>query len=186
MASVTAKTSARESILVAAESVVHERGAGNLTLDAVARRASVSKGGLLYHFPSKEALLKGMVRRQLDQFESEQAALRRGPTPDSGAELAAFMRASFEDSEESRRFCAAMLAAVANKPELLQPVRDFHQRHLRKFTEGKDASEGAIILWLATSGLWFLELLQVSPLTKRERRRVTSRLLKLAGKEFGR
>jgi Transcriptional regulator len=34
-----------------------------MTLEAVAARANVSKGGLLYHFPSKDALVLGMVSR---------------------------------------------------------------------------------------------------------------------------
>jgi AcrR family transcriptional regulator len=41
--------------------VVQARGAGSLTLEAVADVAGVSKGGLLYHFPTKDALIDGMV-----------------------------------------------------------------------------------------------------------------------------
>src|SRR5690242_2095382 len=44
---------ARDRILEAAERVVAEIGAARLTLDVVAQAAGVSKGGLLYHFPSK-------------------------------------------------------------------------------------------------------------------------------------
>jgi AcrR family transcriptional regulator len=39
-----------------------------MTLEAVAREADVSKGGLLYHFPSKEALISGMVRRLIEGY----------------------------------------------------------------------------------------------------------------------
>ena len=46
---------ARDRILEAAERVVAEVGAARLTLDVVAQAAGVSKGGLLYHFPSKRA-----------------------------------------------------------------------------------------------------------------------------------
>ncbi|MFF4615626.1 TetR/AcrR family transcriptional regulator [Nonomuraea jabiensis] len=38
-------------------------GAEALTLEAVARRAGVSKGGLFYHFPTKQALVAAMVDR---------------------------------------------------------------------------------------------------------------------------
>jgi len=40
---------ARDRILDAAEQLVAHQGASNLTLEAVAQAASVSKGGLLYH-----------------------------------------------------------------------------------------------------------------------------------------
>ena len=43
-----------------------------LVLDAVAREAQVSKGGLLYHFRSKEALVAGLTQRMLDRFDEVQ------------------------------------------------------------------------------------------------------------------
>ena len=45
-----------------------EGGISGLTLEAVAREAGVSKGGLLYHFPSKEALISGMIGRLVEGF----------------------------------------------------------------------------------------------------------------------
>ncbi|MEO2167455.1 MAG: TetR/AcrR family transcriptional regulator, partial [bacterium] len=49
----------RAKILDAAEDLILEAGATGLILDEVARRAGVSKGGLLYHFPSKADLVSG-------------------------------------------------------------------------------------------------------------------------------
>ncbi len=43
----------RSALLDAAERVVLRDGAGQLTMDAVAAEAGVSKGGVLYAFPSK-------------------------------------------------------------------------------------------------------------------------------------
>ncbi|EAE2866200.1 TetR family transcriptional regulator, partial [Listeria monocytogenes] len=51
----------KNNLLTAASEIVKEEGVVKLTLEAVAQRAGVSKGGLLYHYPSKEALIKGMV-----------------------------------------------------------------------------------------------------------------------------
>jgi len=50
-------------LLAAANKVVVDRGVDALTLDAVACQAGVSKGGLLHHFPSKEALITAMVQQ---------------------------------------------------------------------------------------------------------------------------
>ena len=44
----------RKSILEAASRVTAREGALNLTLEAVAKEAGVSKGGLLYHFPAAD------------------------------------------------------------------------------------------------------------------------------------
>jgi AcrR family transcriptional regulator len=55
--------SARDRILVAYEDLLIESGERGATLDAVAARAGVSKGGLLYHFGSKDALTAGLIER---------------------------------------------------------------------------------------------------------------------------
>ena len=70
----------QEKILDAAAELVAEIGAGRLTLEAVAERAGLSKGGLLYNFPTKEALLQGMIQRMIDQVAAEkEAAGKRRP-----------------------------------------------------------------------------------------------------------
>jgi AcrR family transcriptional regulator len=48
---------------------VVEEGVSGMTLEAVAREAGISKGGLLYHFPSKVALIGGMIGRLIEDFE---------------------------------------------------------------------------------------------------------------------
>jgi len=53
----------RDRILDALEKLLLDSGVAQVTLEGVAAEAGVSKGGLLYHFPSKEALLAAMVRR---------------------------------------------------------------------------------------------------------------------------
>ncbi|WP_246098032.1 TetR/AcrR family transcriptional regulator [Rhodococcus spelaei] len=55
--------STRDRILDALERLLLGRGLSQVTLESVAAEAGVSKGGLLYHFRSKDALLAGMVRR---------------------------------------------------------------------------------------------------------------------------
>ena len=39
------------------------RASARATMDATARAAGVSKGGLLYHFASKDALEAGLIER---------------------------------------------------------------------------------------------------------------------------
>ncbi|MCJ7985556.1 TetR/AcrR family transcriptional regulator [Priestia sp. OVL9] len=50
-----------DDILLAATQVVQRDGVGKLTLEKVAKEAGVSKGGLLYHFSSKDELIKQML-----------------------------------------------------------------------------------------------------------------------------
>ena len=64
------KPVAREAVLDAFESLLIDVGERAATLDAVARRAGVSKGGLLYHFPNKEAMISALLER-LDRLLAE-------------------------------------------------------------------------------------------------------------------
>lgn len=58
-------------ILTAAEEVVLRDGVAHLTLDAAAAQAGLSKGGVLYHFPSRDALVAGMVDKIIGEFETD-------------------------------------------------------------------------------------------------------------------
>ena len=68
--------SARDALLDAYQSLLQEAGERATTLTAVAARAGVSKGGLLYHFASKEALAAGLIAR-LDALVEEDLAQMR-------------------------------------------------------------------------------------------------------------
>lgn len=81
---------ARERILDAFEELLAEQSERAATLDAVAARAGVSKGGLLYHFGSKDALLDGVLARLTAHAERDLAAMRSAP---EGA-VAYFIRTS--------------------------------------------------------------------------------------------
>ena len=52
---------ARERVLDAFEALLIAEGERVATLDATAKRAGVSKGGLLYHFATKEELANAMI-----------------------------------------------------------------------------------------------------------------------------
>ena len=100
----------RERILEGADRVARERGVANLTLDLVAEQAQVSKGGLLYHFTTKEALLAGMIDRSLDRYRE----FLRTAIDQNGDDYRGYLKASVtarkdcdEGSECSRAFFAA-------------------------------------------------------------------------------
>lgn len=74
-----ARPSQREQVLDAFEHLLVDEVGVAATLDAVAAAAGVSKGGLLYHFPSKEALVDGLADRLRAQVAEDVEALRTAP-----------------------------------------------------------------------------------------------------------
>jgi AcrR family transcriptional regulator len=70
---------AREKVLDAFVRVLIADGERSATLEAVAREAGVSKGGLLYHFGSREALEQGLYARLRTLAVDNLETLRSAP-----------------------------------------------------------------------------------------------------------
>jgi AcrR family transcriptional regulator len=168
-----ARPSRREELLDAAIAVIRRDGARALTLDAVAAEAGVSKGGLLYHFGSKRALVDGLLERWLDDFESDF---------DGGRLAVAFVQAcdlsGADPAVTASEF--GLLAALIEEPRVLEVVRERYAGWMdRMLAEAADPAD-AWLVRLAADGLWYSDLLGVAPPTGEERRRLIERLLALA------
>lgn len=164
------KPSARERILAAAAQLSHDCGASNLSLDAIAAEAGVSKGGLLYHFPSKVALMRALVTQSIEAFEGElEEASRACRCGDGETFLSAYVRLSVEHSAKKKPDPAGMLVAMAEDPELLKPIKDFKRRLLDRLAAGPGDNATAIITYLALEGLFNLKIFDLDVLTDKER-----------------
>jgi AcrR family transcriptional regulator len=69
----------RDRILDAFQDVLIEAGERAATIEAVAQRAGVSKGGLLYHFATKEAMIDALLARLAAQVHADIARMRTAP-----------------------------------------------------------------------------------------------------------
>ena len=172
-------------MLAAAERVLLERGAAAFTLDAVAERAGVSKGGLVYHFPSKESLLRALVARAVAEVDEALAAAAQDDTP--GAFARAYLDATVpaapggpvgpEVPEGSA--LGALTVAVALDPTLLEPMREAYVRwQARLEADGIDPA-AATAVRLAVDGWWtaaVFGLPALSPAVHRGTRELLERL----------
>lgn len=178
--------SSKKAILDAAEAIVMESGASRMTLDAVAERSGISKGGLLYNFPSKEALLEAMVDRMEEHFEEIRAKLRSDLAQDDPNELMVEIRTLQGDAEAGYRLSAALLAAISSQPNLTHKVRDdMRDRFLNEIASKDDFTRSAI-LFFAALGIHFHDLLNLSLLDVEQRKAIFTELMYLAssGKEI--
>ncbi|MFI7639588.1 TetR/AcrR family transcriptional regulator [Nonomuraea sp. NPDC049400] len=138
----------RDELLDAAEDLLCDQGSAALTLAAVADRAGVSKGGLLYHYGSKEALIKGMVERLIEDFD-HLVAEQPGETYTErylGATLAAVR------SGRLRRW--AVVTGASGNLFLLAPLRDAMARWHREELDEEPDPLASQIVRLACEGLW--------------------------------
>ncbi|MBX3568654.1 MAG: TetR family transcriptional regulator [Rhizobiaceae bacterium] len=165
-ADAAASGGARERILEAADLLAHEAGPGHLALDAVAARAGVSKGGLLYHFPSKTHLLTALVDRHIARFEAE-IDRNEGAGPGQ-RRLAAYFEASLEECSKKDRHASGALAAMVQNPEMLVPIRSFKRRMLDRLTAAGGDKAMVLLVFLALDGLRSMKLLDLDILTSEE------------------
>jgi AcrR family transcriptional regulator len=176
--------SARERILEAAERVITEVGAARLTLEVVAQAAGVSKGGLLYHFPSKEALLGALAQRYVDSMDRCVEAAKSGLQDGSARDLKACILGALGSDPRSRSMGAVLLATAANDLGLLEVIR----ARIAEYTAEIEATSvdfaRAAIVSLAIDGLKMREALRISPFTEAQRAEIVNELLKIADEAY--
>lgn len=173
------KRSTRDAILDAAERVVEREGARRLTIDAVVRESGFSKGGVLYNFASKQALVEGMIERMVRSVEAEMEGAFRSAEERGEPVLPALIRAVIGQRKHNSRVSMALLAAAAENPELIDPVRDCVTEMRQAIAERSRDPDLARIAFLAADGLHFADILGLDFLTPDERARVEGRLVDL-------
>lgn len=111
-------------------------GSRAATLEAVAAEAETSKGGLLYHFHSKDELVEGMLDRLRVQGEADTARMRvakKGPVDyylttsvSNGSDYDRALIAAGRIAQENDARASAALAAVRDSlyQVLLEHLKD--------------------------------------------------------------
>ncbi len=170
-------------ILNAAEAVALRDGVAHLTLDAVAAEAGLSKGGVLYNYPSKDALVRGMVDRLIEHTEAEFARIAESDPEPRGRLLRSYLRVTFpEDGSVPARVnqvAAVLLTAILTNPNLLEPARrHYGGMQQRLLADGLD-ERTAYIVRLAADGLWLSEMLHMPGPEGEPRRAVIQKLYQM-------
>ena len=169
MASTPGRGSSREKLLDAAADLIAKNSVNELTLEGVAAAAGVTKGGLIYHFKTKDDLLGALVERMVGQIDQRQRAkaARRGDT--SGALLQAMIDDTFDMSRKEKLLLTNLLAAATSYPHLLAPVQQLFAGVYAEFAGIGPQAGLALVVAAALDGLSLVELLNLHQFSKRER-----------------
>ncbi|CAG7615818.1 TetR/AcrR family transcriptional regulator [Paenibacillus allorhizosphaerae] len=166
-------------VLTAASDIVKERGVEKLTLEAVAKEAGVSKGGLLYHFPNKEALLEGLVQYLTSDFASDVQQRVDNATADNGKWSRAYIEQTIEDIKEERGISAALIVALFANPDLLSNLQEQYAVWQKNFeNDGMDPVNSTIVR-LVADGIWFSEVFGLGKLDVELREKVVRKLINM-------
>lgn len=171
----------RDRLLSATIDLLVEEGIGAVTLNSVATRAGVSKGGLQHHFSSKQELLEALSAKVLQHFTGQVATLAESDTDAQGRNTRAYLRASadgFAESGERELWKAAMMLIMA-RPEFRTPYQEWESGSLNTDLAQCEDPIGLLLCRLAADGLWLADLLGHRAIPPAQRAELVRRLEQL-------
>ena len=143
---------ARDAVLDAFERILIDAGERAATLDATAKAAGVSKGGLLYHFANREALIDGVLERFSRLVDEDIAVLERAPDGPIGY----YVRSSVTvGAPLDRAGVAATRLAQAGHESAVQTIRSVRQRWLDAVRRHVADPTVALAITLIGDGLYY-------------------------------
>ncbi len=150
---------AKSKVLEAARQIVVDRGAGALTFDELAEVSGVTRGGITYHYATKQALLQALIEHDISHWKEIEAGHRPDDVADELAELIAYLRAHTSPDAERRRFVTGMVGAATHDPSVLSPVREQEAERLADI-EWDDRTLRQQILRMAAFGMFWADFFQ--------------------------
>ena len=143
---------AREKVLDAFEQILIDEGERAATMDATARAAGVSKGGLLYHFGTKEALESAIIDRLRTLVDEDVALMAAAPD----GPVSYFLHSSVMANDPiDRAILATSRLAQGGDAAASDALRDVRERWadaLRPHTRDAVALD---LVMLVSDGLYF-------------------------------
>lgn len=168
----------RAQLLAVALDLLVDEGFHALTLDGVARRAGVSKGGLQYHFRSKAALLEGLYLHLTDECFQQMGAVLADEDDRPGRHARAYIRTSFLPMDPRRQKAIGLL--TLNWPEAGQRWRQDMLTELEKDRqEAPAAVDQLLALRLAADGFWCAQMFDSYAISEARRTALLNHLLNL-------
>lgn len=167
-----------DSILNAVARVLAREGFANTTIDAIAAEAGLSKGGVLYYFPTKRDLLLGLIERYETEFNRRRAEIARR-LPDTPTRLfKATVTLMLRDLEETRNQIPS-LATVLDDEELRKKVGEMKRRTFAEVGAGAPRAGDVALILYAVDGLWLDNRFDPNTVSRPVRDEAIKRLLQM-------
>lgn len=174
-------TETRELIFEACSRILRREGLTNLTLEAVSDEAGLSKGGLLYHFPTKQLLIESLFEYHNDKFETRIEELVLDEADEAGAWLRAYAKASIEQitDPDNASLYASLFAAEEKYASAHQLMRRKYVDWQERIEAGRLDPTWATLVRLTVDGLWFAEMHKYAPPNAEKRQKIIELILSL-------
>jgi AcrR family transcriptional regulator len=162
----------RDRVLDAAEAVILESGGRNFTLDAVAERAGISKGGLVYTFATKDGLVRAALEREVSRFQ-EAVRQRLGDRSVEPFEMVlAHIEEALDEDDAATRKAAFLVTALVHAPDMMEPARRYYRALLDPLLSRSRSAHDVRHALLAVEGIFLLRGLGFVEFSAEEHRSV--------------
>lgn len=174
------RPSKKEAILNAAVKLIEQDGLEAVSYEALAEASGMSKSGIVYHFPSRYEIMRGIHQHLADQWEQE-------------LELAAGGQADTVDATTRLRAVVRSLSNSATKAELLLEIDArsnaefsaiWQQVDARWSPSPEDIEDDEVqrlqyLVQLLADGLWMHDYVHEHELTRAQRQTLTEAILQM-------
>ncbi len=176
------RPSNRDSILDAAVRVVNRDGVTAITFETVAAEAGVTRGGMLYHFASREALILAINQHLAQQWEAQLQRLA-GRAPDTMTAVErqqVYVQASVHAATRAELL---FLLEFSQQPEFREPWNRIVDAWTVPEPQGANEAQALshFLVRLAADGLWAYEYVSGRTLPKALRQRAADQLTQALG-----
>jgi AcrR family transcriptional regulator len=177
------KSDMRQKILRATARVINSKGVLALTLESVAKEAKISKGGLLYHFGSKDELMQCMNDFFMQKFINNVEHVANADPCNFGKWTRAYTNNTFSQLDNEFEMNAALLAAVATSPDLVKSTAGYLKTLQDRIENDQMSPIVSTVIRLAVDGMYYNQLLGMN-LGKELREQVSEYLISLTREEI--
>lgn len=170
-------------ILDAVMELILAGGLPAVTLSAVCRSAGISKGGLVHHYPTKEAMVDAFLQRAghdyLRLIESAMGNRKPGFGRRATAYVDMFLGDPTSMDSGENRDCAAVMVALVQGGGSHSDMTVFYQRLLRLLCDDGLSLELAELAITSVDGVWLQSMIGPAETVTARASRLQRRLKRL-------
>src|SRR5690625_1325193 len=165
-------------LIEATSRVALAKGVRGLTLDAVAQEAKVSQCGLLYHYATKDDLVKAMNLHVTKSFRNliEKHAVFRHSYHE------AYLLATLDTIKENSillDITTSLLAAISTNKEVFNLWREEYKYLNINLSQENYKIEYSLLVKSVCDGLWFSQLFDFGHIDHKDQEKIVGYLLDL-------
>lgn len=173
------KDNARERLMGCMMDIVRDEGAGALTYDNLVAKSGLTRGGILYHFPSKESMLQGLVdhfmRQELGKVEERWE--KHGKTPDGL--LKAEIECALEADDKDQQISVSLLPVVIQNPAMMKEIQQIVEERYKNLDQTSVGFEKAALTLLVIDAFEMSKAFGFTLLSEKKRKQVLKLLYAL-------